>query len=53
MEDYSSIYLIGDPVEHSISPQIHNAALRKENLPYYYKTKQVISEESAGYLGEI
>lgn len=41
MEDYSFIYLIGDPVEHSISPQIYNAAFIQENLPYKYKKKQV------------
>ncbi|MHA1110454.1 MAG: shikimate dehydrogenase [Promethearchaeota archaeon] len=36
-----SIFLIGDPIKHSISPQIHNAAFRRENIPYKYKTKQI------------
>jgi shikimate dehydrogenase len=50
MEGYSSnmaksIYLIGNPLKHSISPQIHNAALRQENLPYVYKTLQVTQKD--------
>ncbi len=40
MED-CSFYLIGDPVEHSISPFIHNAAFKNQNLPYKYKKLQV------------
>lgn len=33
--------LIGDPVEHSISPQIHNAAFDKLNLNYRYAAFRV------------
>lgn len=50
MEDYSSIYLIGDPVEHSISPQMHNAVLRQENLLVEYKSKQVKIENLSNVL---
>ncbi len=28
--------IIGDPIEHSLSPALHNAALRKLDLPYVY-----------------
>lgn len=31
------IYLIGDPVEHSISPQMHNAAYKELEIDYEYK----------------
>ncbi len=40
MEDNTGIkyvYLIGDPVEHSISPQMHNAAYKELGINYEYK----------------
>jgi len=46
MEDYpikrvKSLYLIGDPIDHSISPQIHNAALKYHKIPYIYKSCKI------------
>ena len=37
--------LIGDPVEHSLSPCIHNAAFKHLQLNYYYAAFQVSLEE--------
>ncbi len=36
--------LIGNPVEHSISPLIHNSAFRKSNLDYVYVAHKVAEE---------
>lgn len=40
--------LIGDPVEHSISPAIHNAAFKKTGLDYIYLPFRVTSENLTG-----
>jgi shikimate dehydrogenase len=37
--------LIGDPVEHSMSPAMHNAAFREEGLDYIYVPFRVKSED--------
>jgi shikimate dehydrogenase len=37
--------LIGDPVEHSMSPAMHNAAFREMGLDYVYVTFRVKSED--------
>ncbi len=37
--------LIGDPVEHSMSPAMHNAAFREMGIDYLYATFRVRSEE--------
>lgn len=37
MSDKKYVYLIGDPIEHSISPQMHNAAYKELSLNYEYK----------------
>ena len=57
MEDNSSntvrsIYLIRNTLEHSISPQIHNAAFEYEHLPYEYKIKQVQKQDLPHVLEE-
>ncbi len=31
------VYLVGDPVEHSVSPQMHNAAYKELGLDFEYK----------------
>lgn len=36
-----TVGLIGNPVEHSISPAMHNAAFEEKNLDYVYVTFQV------------
>ncbi|MDX1386226.1 MAG: shikimate dehydrogenase [bacterium] len=37
--------VIGDPVAHSLSPQMHNAALRALRLPFVYTKIHVLPEE--------
>ena len=39
--------LFGDPVEHSVSPQMHNAAFRKLGLDYCYLPFRVAKENAA------
>ena len=48
-----SIYLIGNPVKHSISPQIYNAAFQQANLPYKYKLKQITQEEIPKFIENV
>ncbi len=45
--------LIGDPVEHSISPAIHNAAFKKSGLDYIYLPFRVTSENLPGAITAI
>lgn len=42
--------VIGDPVEHSLSPVIHNTVLRTLALPYTYGRVQVRAGETADFL---
>jgi shikimate dehydrogenase len=37
----STVYLLGHPVEHSLSPAMHNAAFRALGLPHSYETLDV------------
>ncbi|MFA5101326.1 MAG: shikimate dehydrogenase [Candidatus Omnitrophota bacterium] len=39
------VHLIGNPVEHSISPQIHNAGFKKLGLDYVYSAIKVADSE--------
>jgi shikimate dehydrogenase len=39
------ILLIGDPVAHSLSPSLHNAAIAHYGLPYHYEACQVASTD--------
>jgi shikimate dehydrogenase len=52
-ETFGSIYLIGNPVKHSISPQIHNAAFQKANLPYIYELKQLFQKEIPQFIDNV
>lgn len=42
--------VIGDPVEHSLSPVIHNTILERSGLPYVYGRVQVRAEDTAAFL---
>ena len=42
--------VIGDPVEHSLSPVIHNAILETAGLPYEYGRVRVRAGETADFL---
>src|SRR3989338_8565984 len=37
--------LIGDPVEHSVSPAMHNAAFQALRLPYVFEKVRVTEED--------
>jgi shikimate dehydrogenase len=41
----SQIWLIGRPVEHSLSPAMHNAALAKLGLPHRYEAKETPDDQ--------
>ncbi|MBN2156554.1 MAG: shikimate dehydrogenase [Candidatus Lokiarchaeota archaeon] len=43
-KSYSTFYLIGNPVAHSISPQIFNALFEHFHLPYNY-TKMLVTSQ--------
>lgn len=47
--------IIGDPVAHSLSPQIHNAAYRALGIDkdYEYSARQVKPGELAGFMDEV
>jgi len=47
--------IIGDPVEHSLSPRMHNAAIRELGLEleFTYKKENVIQEELAEFVERI
>jgi shikimate dehydrogenase len=47
------LYLIGAPIEHSISPHIHNTALKQLNLQYRYESKHVSTENLANFMDKI
>lgn len=60
MSPPARLCVFGDPVAHSVSPQMHNAALRDRGLDFQYVRIQVTPEElpealrnllSAGFLG--
>lgn len=42
--------LLGYPVEHSLSPKMHNAAFKKLNLPYYYSLYPVELNNLDGFI---
>ena len=39
------ILVIGDPIDHSLSPQIHNYWFNFHNIDATYEKKKVIEEE--------
>lgn len=46
----TKLCVIGDPVEHSMSPVIHNTILELSGLPYEYGRVQVKAEDTAAFL---
>jgi len=49
----SAVWLIGDPVAHSLSPAMHNAAFATLGLPHRYEVREVKAAELADALGSI
>lgn len=45
--------IIGDPIRHSLSPRMQNAALQKKRLPYFYVPFQVAPSQLAKFLKEV
>lgn len=50
--ELTKLYVIGDPVTHSLSPVIHNTVLKKLGLPYEYGCVQVKSGDTAAFLAQ-
>jgi len=46
----SQVWLIGDPVAHSLSPAMHNAAFAALGLPHRYEAREVKAEQLAATL---
>lgn len=44
------LYVIGDPVAHSLSPVLHGAMLTQTGAPYRYDTRTVRSQELASFV---
>src|SRR5207237_368116 len=49
----SAVWLIGDPVAHSLSPAMHNAAFATLGLPHRYEVREVKAAELADAPGSI
>ena len=47
------VLLFGHPVEHSLSPAMHNAAFRSLGLPHSYETLDVTADELPAAVGRI
>src|SRR5260221_1946592 len=47
------VLLLGHPVEHSLSPAMHNAAFRSLGLPHSYEALDVTAEELPAAVGRI
>ncbi len=48
----TKLCVIGDPIEHSLSPVIHNTILEMSGLPYEYGRVQVRAEDTEAFLQE-
>ncbi|MEO8633168.1 MAG: shikimate dehydrogenase, partial [Chloroflexota bacterium] len=46
----ASVYLLGHPVAHSLSPAMHNAAFAALGLPHHYETRDVAPERLADFV---
>lgn len=46
-------YVIGDPVQHSLSPAIHNAAYRHCGIAAHFATQQVGSDQLSDFMAQL
>ncbi|HKW77908.1 MAG TPA: shikimate dehydrogenase, partial [Candidatus Limnocylindria bacterium] len=49
----SEVYLLGHPVAHSLSPDMHNAAFKALGLPHRYTTRDVGPEQLADVIDSL
>ncbi len=49
----ATVYLLGDPVAHSLSPLIHNAAFRAAGLDATYRARRIAPEELPEAVAEL
>ena len=45
--------IIGNPVNHSLSPEIHNYWFKKNNLNSTYEKREILENELDGFINEI
>ena len=45
--------VIGNPIEHSLSPKLHNHWIKKNNIDAVYDKKQVSEKDIKSLIGDI
>ncbi len=45
--------VIGNPIEHSLSPKLHNYWIKKNNIDAFYEKKKLVEEEVENFIIEI
>ena len=46
------LYLIGDPVDHSLSPLLHGAMIAQTGVHYTYEVRRVQPRDLADFVAE-
>jgi len=45
--------VIGNPIEHSLSPKLHNFWIKQNNIDAVYNKKQLNENDIEGIIGEV